>query len=204
MTTATATKTRHSPIEDAAAVFQGTLFVALGLVLLKQAGLAIGGTAGVSFLLHYLTELPLGWLFFLVNVPFYLFAYLAFGTWYALKTFAAVTLLAVLTQWVPRWLIIQSLHPVFATVTGGLLAGMGLLILFRHRCSLGGLGVLAVYCQERLGWRAGTVQMIADALILLSALFVLHWNEVILSVLGAVCLNLVLAINHKPGRYAGM
>ena len=82
--------------------------------------------------------------------------------------------------------------------------GMGLLILFRHRCSLGGLGILAVFCQERFGWRAGTVQMLLDATILLASTFVLTPVAVMLSILCATCLNLVIAINHKPGRYAGM
>lgn len=49
-----------------------------------------------------------------------------------------------------RW----HLSPVLAAVVGGLLCGTGMLILFRHRASLGGLDTLVLYLQERLGWRA--------------------------------------------------
>ncbi|HEY0887958.1 MAG TPA: YitT family protein, partial [Ramlibacter sp.] len=84
---------------------------------------------------------------------------------------------------------------------GGLLCGTGMLMLFRHRASLGGLNTLVLYLQDRLGWRAGKVQMLLDGLILLAALFVADLPRVALSVLGAVVLNLTLAINHRPGRY---
>ena len=70
--------------------------------------------------------------------------------------------------------------------------------------SLGGLNVLVLYLQERLGWRAGKVQMVIDSLIVLGAFWVADWERVALSVLGAVVLNLTLAINHRPGRYMAM
>jgi uncharacterized membrane-anchored protein YitT (DUF2179 family) len=76
-----------------------------------------------------------------------------------------------------------------------------MLMLFRHRASLGGLNVLVLYLQERFGWRAGKVQMALDSLIVLGGLVVADVPRVALSVLGAVVLNLTLAINHRPGRY---
>jgi uncharacterized membrane-anchored protein YitT (DUF2179 family) len=86
-------------------------------------------------------------------------------------------------------------------VTGGLLIGAGMLMLFRHRASLGGLNIMVLYLQERFGWRAGKVQMAFDCSIVLAALAVVPWQQIAWSVLGAVVLNLTLAINHKPGRY---
>ena len=76
-----------------------------------------------------------------------------------------------------------------------------MLILFRHRASLGGLNVLVLYLQERFGWRAGKVQMAMDSVIVLGALWIADPSRVGWSVLGAVVLNLVLAVNHRPGRY---
>jgi len=87
---------------------------------------------------------------------------------------------------------------------GGLITGTGFLILFRHKCSLGGIGVLALWLQDRFGWRAGKVQMGVDCAIVLLALFSIEPMRVLYSILGAVALNIVLAINHRPGRYLGM
>jgi uncharacterized membrane-anchored protein YitT (DUF2179 family) len=194
---------RHRLHEDIQALVTGTLFVALGVVMFGHAGLLTGGTAGIAFLIHYAyaADISFSLAFFVVNLPFYVFAWRRMGAAFTLKTFTAVALLSLFTHFLPRGLTFEHLSPPLAAVLGGLLCGTGMLILFRHRASLGGLNVLVLYLQERLGWRAGKVQMAIDSLIVLGAFWVADWERVALSVLGAVVLNLTLAINHRPGRY---
>ena len=112
-------------------------------------------------------------------------------------------MLSLFSELLPHWIHIDSINPVFAAILGGLLAGAGLLMLIRHQASLGGIGVLAIYLQKKRGWRTGNLQMIADTLIVCGALFVVDLERVALSMLGALVLNMVLAINHRPGRYFG-
>ena len=192
---------RHRPYEDLQALCTGTLFVALGVVMFNQAGLLTGGTVGLALLAHYASGIDFGPAYFLVNLPFYVLAWTRMGAAFTFKTFAAVGLLSLMVHLLPLGLAFRHLSPLLAAVLGGLLCGTGMLILFRHRASLGGLNTLVLYLQERLGWRAGKVQMLLDGLLLLAALFVADLPRVALSVLGAVVLNMTLAINHKPGRY---
>ena len=140
-------------------------------------------------------------MFFVLNLPFYWLAWRKLGGAFTLKTFAAVLLLSVLTDLQSRFLQIVQLQPLYAAVAGGLITGTGFLVLFRHRCSLGGVGILALYLQDRHGWRAGKVQMAVDCGIVLLALFTVEPLRVAWSIAGAVALNLVLAMNHRPGRY---
>lgn len=192
---------RHKPHEDIQALLTGTLFVALGVVMFRHTGLITGGTAGLAFLLHYATGWNFSLVFFAINLPFYGLAFQRMGWVFTLKTFAAVALLAVFVQWVPQGITFAALSTGFAAVTGGLLMGAGMLMLFRHRASLGGFNVLVLYLQERFGWRAGHVQMAFDCAIVLAAMAVVDWTQILWSVLGAVVLNMTLAINHRPGRY---
>lgn len=191
----------HRPHEDALALLAGTLFVALGVVMFRQCGLLTGGTAGLAFLLHYATGWNFSLTFFLINLPFYGLALQRMGKVFTVKTFAAVGLLAAFAQWMPLWIHIDQLSTGFAAVAGGLLMGTGMLILFRHRASLGGFNVLVLWLQERFGWRAGKVQMAFDCTIVLAAFAVVGWSQIAWSVLGAVVLNMTLAVNHRPGRY---
>jgi len=193
---------RHSHLDDAQAIFSGTLFVAVAMMLFGQAGLLTGGTAGIAFLLHYATGASFGKLFFLVNLPFYGFAWHRMGRAFTLKTFCAIALLSLMTDWAPRYLSIGLLHPAFAAVLGGLMLGTGCLFLARHRASLGGATVLTLYLQDRRGWPAGKVQIGIDCTVVLLALFVIPPQRVGWSVMAAVVMGLFLWINHKPGRYA--
>ncbi len=194
----------HRAHEDVMALLAGTLFVALGVVLFRHAGLLTGGTAGLAFLLHYATGWNFSLVFFLINLPFYGLAWQRMGPVFAIKTFVAVGLLAVLVQWVPQWISIGTLNTGFAAVAGGLLTGTGMLMLFRHRASLGGFNVLVLYLQERFGWCAGKIQMAMDCAIVLTAFAVVDVQRIGWSVVGAVVLNLTLAINHRPGRYVAV
>jgi uncharacterized membrane-anchored protein YitT (DUF2179 family) len=195
---------QHRAYEDIQALITGTLFVSLGIVMFGHSGLLTGGTAGVAFLVHYATGWNFGLVFFTINLPFYGLAWKRMGRTFTFKTFAAVGLLALLTNLMPTVLQFGQLNPVFTGVMGGLLMGTGMLILFRHRASLGGFNVLVLYLQERFGWRAGRIQMALDCAIVLGSFAVMDWQHTALSVLGAVVLNQTLATNHQAGRYVAM
>jgi uncharacterized membrane-anchored protein YitT (DUF2179 family) len=60
---------------------------------------------------------------------------------------------------------------------------------------------LALYIQNKFNIRAGNFGLLVDSVILGSSIFIFSFEVVVLSVLGAVTLNLLIAVNHKPGRY---
>ncbi|MDH0864431.1 YitT family protein [Mitsuaria sp. GD03876] len=192
----------HTAFEDAQAIFTGTLFVSLALILFAQVGLLTGGTAGAAFVLHYATGISLGKLFFLINLPFYWFAWTRMGREFTIKTFLSIALLSVMTEFSPKLFAIDRIHPAYAAILGGALLGSGCLFLARHRASLGGATIVSLYLQKAKGWRAGKVQMGMDCAIVLLALTVVEPERVAYSVLAAVVMNLFIAVNHKPGRYA--
>ncbi|WP_404295807.1 YitT family protein [Halomonas sp.] len=194
----------HRHYEDVMAMLIGTLFVALGVTLYTEALLLTGSTAGLAFLLQYASGWPFGVWFFLINLPFYWLAIRRMGWSFTLRTFAAIGLVSLFSGLTGRWVHIDGVAPIYASLMGGCLIGIGMLILFRHRASLGGVNILVLYLQDRHGWRAGYVQLGIDGVIMLVALALLPMDRVGLSVLGAVALNLIIALNHKPGRYMGV
>ena len=196
-----ATARHHTPLEDAQGLLTGVVLTTLGLAVLSHLGLLTGSTAGLALIISYLTGLGFGVVFFVVNLPFYALAISRMGRAFTLKTFLSIAALSVLSDWQPSLLSLGEIDPVYGAVLGGLLIGFGLLATFRHRASLGGVGILAIYCQDRFGWRAGLVQLVVDLSILAASPLVLDGWAIALSVLGAVVLNLFLAINHRNDRY---
>lgn len=195
---------KHSGVEDILAFVTGTLLVSLGIVFFKEAGLLTGGTAGAALLIAQITHFPFGAVFFTLNLPFYWLAYRHMGLQFTFKTVLAVTLVSGITEWLPRFMVFETLYPVFGGITGGFLLGVGMLILFRHKASLGGFNILALFLQERFGKNAGKFQLALDCTILFASFFIVSGNAIVFSILGAICLNLSIALNHRPGRYVGM
>ncbi|MDI6747341.1 MAG: YitT family protein [Rhodocyclaceae bacterium] len=196
-----ATPAKHSYFDDIQGILTGALVVAVGLTFIKQAGLLTGGAVGLTFLIHYSTGANFGLTLFLINIPFYWLGIKRMGIEFTLKTLATVFIVSLLTEVLPLVLDIAHIDPFFAGLAGGLLMGVGMLILFRHRASLGGFNVLVLYLQERFNWSAGKLQMGLDVAILLAATLLVPPMILAASVLGAVLLNFALAVNHKPGRY---
>lgn len=192
---------RHTLIDDAQGLIAGTLFIALGIAMLGKAGLVSGGTVGIAILLHYASGISFGKLYLALSLPFYVLSISRMGWHFTLKTMVCVVMLAGFSEILPRLVGFAALDPIYASGMGGLLIGAGLLMLFRHQASLGGINVLVLYLQERFGWRAGAVQLMLDAAIVVAALSRIPPLLVATSLLGALTLNLTLAINHKPGRY---
>jgi uncharacterized membrane-anchored protein YitT (DUF2179 family) len=194
---------RHSVVEDVLGILTGTFAASLGLFLLKSSAAVTGGTAGLALLLSYTVPLPFGVIFFGVNLPFFGLAIWKKGWNFALRTGAAIALVSVMASLHPAALGSLHIDPLYGVLGGNLLAGVGLLILFRHKSSLGGFNILALLLQEKLKWRAGYVQMVLDVAIVLAALALVPPLMVLLSAAGATLLNLILALNHRPGRYLG-
>jgi len=195
---------RHRLYEDAMAMLIGTSFIALGINLYSHATLMTGSTAGIALLIQYATGTNFGLLYFLINLPFYYFAVRRMGWPFTIRTFVAVGMLSGFAWLIPQSVDFSAVNPLFAALMGGTLMGMGVLALFRHRSGVGGVNILALYLQDAYGIRAGWFQLGLDLLIMLASLFFIPWQNMALSLLGAVAMNLIIAINHKPGRYLGM
>ncbi len=145
---------RHSLLDDAQGIVAGSMLAVLGVSLLSGAGLLVCGTAGLAFLAHYATGLSFGLCFFVVNLPFYYLAFRRLGAAFTIKTFAAIALTSVLSEFISGFISMAHVDPIAGALFGGLVIGAGMLALFRHRASLGGIGILALYIQDRFGWRA--------------------------------------------------
>ncbi|NPD16916.1 YitT family protein [Xinfangfangia sp. D13-10-4-6] len=193
--------TSHSLVDDAQGLIFGTLMCALGLQFLTHSGLITGQTAGLALVISYATGWGFGAVFFVVNLPFYWFGYRRLGLRFTIKSLISVALLSAFAQILPHYLSFQTLHPLLAGILFGFVTGAGLLALFRHGSSLGGIGIVALMIQDRSGFRAGWTQMIFDLVLFTVALIWIAPDRVLWSLPGVVILNLVLAINHRRDRY---
>lgn len=195
------TAPHYAPHEDVQGLLIASAEAALGIHLLRAAGLVTGGTAGFALILSYLGGWSFGLTFFLVNIPFYALAWWARGPVFFIKSLATVTMVSLLAEALKPLFDVGQIHPGAAAVLFGVTAGVGLLGLFRHSGSLGGVSIVALILQDRFGIRAGLTQIAHDVILFAAAAFVLPLDRVLWSLLGALVLNLVIAFNHRRDWY---
>lgn len=191
----------HSILEDIIALSIGAFLLSWGLALLTTVDGVTGGVAGAAALVSYLGAWPVAIVFFAINAPFYVLGVLRMGWLFTLKTLAVVTLTSALVPVHQNLIDLRIENPFYACIFAGIVVGLAIVFLFRHQASPGGLGILIYFLQERFGWRGGYIQMAIDVLIVAASAWVLPPRVLLASIVGVVALNLVIALNHRPGRY---
>src|SRR6478609_10912335 len=194
---------KHAPWEDAIALVTGAFLISWGMYLLHEIEGVSGGLAGVALLVNYATGWHLGLVLFVINVPFLVLAWRRMGPAFTVKTLITVALISVGTSIHQHFIDVSHVATPYAAIFAGLAVGMGMIVLFRHGASAGGFGVMAAYIQKTRGIRAGFVQGAFDLVVVIASLALVDAWTLAWSIVGAVVLNMVLAVNHRPGRYYG-
>jgi uncharacterized membrane-anchored protein YitT (DUF2179 family) len=192
----------HTLFEDAYGIFAGVMFVVVGTTLLKAAGLVTGGVAGIALLASYGIAEPVGVLFMLINIPFFLFGYLFMGLRFTVKSLIGSAMIMGLLYLMPKALSMTYAQPVMAAVAGGTLLGMGILAFARHGAGVGGTGIITLWLQKKYAINAGRTQIAIDSGIMLVALTLLSPQRVGWSALSAVAMSAMVIAWHRPGRYS--
>ena len=201
--TAAAFATPHTRLEDGYALLVGSMLIVIGLYLLKSAGLVTGGIAGIALLVSYVLPYPVGIIFAVVNIPFFIFGCFTMGSRFITKTVIASAGIIVFMAFMPGALSISHENPAFAALAGGTLCGMGILSLARHEAGVGGTGVVTLWLQRTRGINAGRSQVAIDFCILAASFSVVSTVQMVWSAVSALAMSSVVMVWHKPGRYTG-
>ena len=191
----------HTTQEDWIAILIGTFLIGQGVFFLQSAELLTGGVAGLTLIISHTTPLSFGVLFFVINCPFYYLSWKRFGKQFAIRSVVSGALVSVFSDNIGRFIQITSVTELYCAVLGGLLVGVGMLILFRHRSSVGGFSALCLIIQDKTGVSVGKTQLAIDFVILATSFIFFPAMIIVYSIIGTVVLNFVLAMNHKPSRY---
>jgi uncharacterized membrane-anchored protein YitT (DUF2179 family) len=196
-------ETPHTRFEDLYALLVGCLLVAVGLALLRSAGLVTGGISGLALLAsHFLPASP-GLLFALLNLPFFVLALRVMGWPFTVRTMVTSAGIAALSLALDRNVHISIESPALAALAGGTLIGMAILALARHGAGLGGGGVVTLWLYQSRNWNAGRTQVIIDTGILSLSAIVLPLDRLGWSALSAVAMSGVVYCWHRNDRYTG-
>jgi len=192
---------RHSPLEDVVGIASGAILFSVGLALLQAGNVLTGGTVGVTLLIVKHFGGNFGAIYLATGIPFILLAWWQKGWAFAVRSVLTLALVSFLSDVTPRMYSLHIINPLLATVVANILLGVGMLVIFRHYSSLGGFSVVGFLAQEKFNLKAGYVQLAIDATIFLVAFTTYSARLVLISLTGAVVLNITIALNHRGDRY---
>ncbi|MCT4698108.1 YitT family protein [Tenacibaculum haliotis] len=161
-------------LKDYLFIISGSLILAIGVVgFLAPNKIATGGTAGLSIVLNFVSNIPIGLLLLLLNVPLLLISVKYIGKRFAFRTMISIVSLALFIDLFREMLHfpVLSTNTLLSTIYGGLCVGLGIGIIFKGDASAGGGAIIARIIKDKYGIKPGTVILTLDVfVVLLSAI----------------------------------
>lgn len=112
--------------------------------------IAPGGVTGISTMLNYLFNLPIGLMGLLINIPIFLWAILQIGYKLVIKTITATVFVSIAIDLMGISIVPYSGSPMLAAIFGGCLEGAGLSLVFMRGATTGGTDLIARLLNSRV------------------------------------------------------
>ncbi len=165
----------HYFLRDLFFLIIGAIALALGMVLfLIQNKIATGGVAGLSIVVHHLTNLPTGLVMLGLNIPLMVIGLKNLGKKFLIKTLIAIFAASFFTDFFSINLHFHTLtdNLMLATIYGGLLVGLGLGLIFKGDASAGGGTILARVISQKSRMKTGQILFSIDVFVVSTAAIV--------------------------------
>jgi uncharacterized membrane-anchored protein YitT (DUF2179 family) len=163
-------------------------------ILLPQGFLSAGFT-GVTLLIHLVSDaLPLGLVYFLLNIPLFLVGWKFVGRRFFLYSILGMTNLSAALHFVRVPVPVSD--PILAGMLAGIINGCGSGLILRSIGSAGGVDILAVILNKKFSVKVGTTSLLFNAGLLLGAALIFSLDMALYTLLfiyvSAQMINLVV------------
>lgn len=127
--------------------------------------LAEGGVSGLSLIIHYLSNIDVSYLYFALNIPLIILAYIFLGKNFLLKTFFATFVLSVFLKVFASFS--EPLDDILlAAIFGGAINGIAIGIVFYAGGSTGGMDIVAKIVNKYTGIPISRILLTTDFIVL--------------------------------------
>ena len=155
---------------DYSGIVIGSIITAIGLnALLIPNKIAAGGASGIATLLFHLLGISPGLVLLAINVPLLIVSSIVFGLRFGAYTIAGSLATSLAVEFTQGLVPTITSDPLLASIYGGVVAGLGMGIVFRFRGSTGGTDIAAKLAAHYTGLSLGEALLAVDALVVIAA-----------------------------------
>lgn len=154
-----------------------TIIYAIGFcAFILPEKVVIGGVTGVSTLIYFLTNIPVGVSIYGLNIILLAFAYKVVGRQFVLRTIFGTTSLSLFISIFQPLFHEPVVHqqPVMNILLGGIICGVGIGMVFVHNGSTGGTDIIAAMVAKKTTVSIGRTMIYVDFGIISSSYLLFH------------------------------
>lgn len=191
-------------ILDAFSILIGNILLAFGIAyFIIPNNILSGGVAGLAIAISPLINMEVDTLITIFIVVAFVLGYFFLGKEFALKTIASSILYPILLKFMGLFDYQVPIDPLLASLYGGLVAGLGIGIVFRAGASTGGMDIPPLILQKYTKIKAHTWIMALDAFTILLGLTTFGLNNVLIGLISAYAMSRTIsAVQTLSGQQA--
>lgn len=154
--------------------------------------MAPGGVTGIATILNYVTNIPIGLLTVIINIPILIFGFWHLGKKFMIKTIFSVISFTVFIDYVLANVPVYTNDKVIAAIFGGVMMGIGIGLQLTRGGSSGGLDIINKVISNRVPHiKLGQIIFASDLVIVTISAFVFKSIEPALYALVALYISSV-------------
>lgn len=167
----------------------GAVLQAVGLRLfLVVANLASGGVSGLAQLVNHYTELPIGAMVLIGNIPLFALGWRFLGgRRFVLRSAIAVLIYSLVVDGIPHlgWFPVDGITDdiLLNSLYGAVISGVGYGLVYRAQATSGGSDVLARVLNHYRGVSMSQSYLLVDSAVILGAGFVFGWKQALYAII---------------------
>lgn len=166
---------QSKPFNNKGEIIERLFFIILGNFLCSLAvngffipsKLLSGGVGGIAIMIQYLIDIPTGISVFVINIPIFLIGARMVDKDFAIYGFISMfvySTMLTLTNSVGDYIPVDDV--ILRAIFGGVLNGVGMGLMFRHRANQGGFDIIAAIMKRKYNVNIGSALMMINTLII--------------------------------------
>lgn len=181
----------------------GCLVTALGLVLfLIPNKIAAGGVSGFSIVIFHVIGFPVGLTMLALNIPLFIAGVKEMGLQFGVKGLYGTILISLIIDFLEPRTTSVTQDPLLASLFGGVLAGLGLGIVFRSKGTTGGTDLAAQLLHRRLKISIGQGLLTIDFIVIALAGIVFNIELALYALLALFATSKMIDLVQEGVGYA--
>ena len=159
-------------------IIGSALFAAGFQFFLYPNSIIVGGVSGIAMIINYLTDLPVGVMNIVLNIPLFIIAWRQFGTKFVIGSFVGMMLSSVFVDLFALVSYSPTNDMLLACIIGGAIKGLGMGIIYYAGATTGGTDIIAKFVRLKYPYiNFGTLILLTDAIIILAFAIIFHKVE---------------------------
>lgn len=160
-------------------ILGGSVIYAVGFeFFMYPNSIVSGGVVGIAMIINYFSQLPVGVLTILLNIPLFIIAWRSFGREFMISSLVGMAVSSAFVDLFAVTGISLTDDPMLASIIGGVIKGAGLGVIYYVGATTGGIDIVAKMLRRQLPQiNFGTIILIIDVVIITAYALILGKYE---------------------------